>query len=288
MIKVLKSFTSAYDAVNWMTQNRMDDTSIEMTGTLKSMGMGPVPSGNYHVVLKSENNKPLKNPIKKGAEVNFMYGYPVITNPKDHISADVDKMFQEDKENLAAAATGQLDGEENEGRAIVINPYHPYFNPDDPSHEERIKNLARLEASRHVMDEINFKPNFEISQELQNLREKVFSKNKQGKYYLNNDDSFRKTIISRLVAGDKYLGKHDEIPVNDSLQKEVNFIFKQMNERKEKYGDKPSEEYLGYLHQNFQTSTGKNPQQAADDAVDNIKSIVNEIVLSVLKSLKSG
>jgi hypothetical protein len=53
MVKVLKSFKSAHEAVNWMSQNRIEDASIEMTGTLKSMGMGPVPSGNYHIVLKN-------------------------------------------------------------------------------------------------------------------------------------------------------------------------------------------------------------------------------------------
>jgi hypothetical protein len=52
MIKVLKSFDSAHSAVNWMTQNRIEDTSIETTGTLKSMGVGRIPYGNYHVVLK--------------------------------------------------------------------------------------------------------------------------------------------------------------------------------------------------------------------------------------------
>jgi hypothetical protein len=55
MVKVLKSFKSAHSAVNWMSQNRIEDTSIETTGTLKSLGhSGAVPSGNYHVVLKSE------------------------------------------------------------------------------------------------------------------------------------------------------------------------------------------------------------------------------------------
>lgn len=49
--KVLKSFNSAHEAVNWMIQNRVKGTSIETTGTLKSMGMGQTPSGNYHVVL---------------------------------------------------------------------------------------------------------------------------------------------------------------------------------------------------------------------------------------------
>jgi len=56
MIKVLKSFDSAHSAVSWMTQNRIEDTSIETTSTLKSMGMGRIPSGNYHVVLKGKAN----------------------------------------------------------------------------------------------------------------------------------------------------------------------------------------------------------------------------------------
>jgi hypothetical protein len=55
MVKVLKSFDSAHSAVNWMTQNRIEDTSIETTGTLKSMGIGSIPSGNYHVVIKNIN-----------------------------------------------------------------------------------------------------------------------------------------------------------------------------------------------------------------------------------------
>jgi hypothetical protein len=58
MIKVLKSFDSAHSAVNWMTQNRIEDTSIETTGTLKSMGVGRIPYGNYHVVLKDATKPP--------------------------------------------------------------------------------------------------------------------------------------------------------------------------------------------------------------------------------------
>jgi hypothetical protein len=57
MIKVLKSFDSAHSAVSWMTQNRIAGTSIETTGTLKSTGMGRIPSGNYHVVLKSDDQQ---------------------------------------------------------------------------------------------------------------------------------------------------------------------------------------------------------------------------------------
>jgi len=294
MTKVLKSFNSVHSAVNWITQNRIRNTSIETTNTLKSIGIQKILSGNYHVVLKSKNNKPLKNPIRKGAKVDFfMYGYPVSTDPTIHKDAGVDDMFQKGRERVAAAATGQLDGEENEGRAIFINPYHPYFNPDDPSHQERIEILARLEASRHVMHETNFKSNFEISPELQKLREKVFSGHEQGKYYLNNDDTFRQTIISRMVAGDKFLGEYEDenkIPINESLQQEVDFISKQMDERKKRYGDKPSEEYLSYTHDDptNESEPQMENQPASGDNVDNVKSIVNEIVFRVLKSLKIG
>jgi hypothetical protein len=58
MIKVLKSFKSAHEAVDWISRNGIEDASIEMTGTLKSIGYsGPIPSGNYHVVLKTTLGK---------------------------------------------------------------------------------------------------------------------------------------------------------------------------------------------------------------------------------------
>lgn len=54
MFKVLKSFNDAHSAVYWLSQNRIEGASIEMTGTLKSMGANSVPSGNYHVVLNTQ------------------------------------------------------------------------------------------------------------------------------------------------------------------------------------------------------------------------------------------
>lgn len=54
-MKVLKSFVDAHSAVQWLSQNRIEGASIELTGTIKSMGFGVVPSGNYHVVLKAQS-----------------------------------------------------------------------------------------------------------------------------------------------------------------------------------------------------------------------------------------
>lgn len=52
-MKVLKSFSTAHEAVRWLNNNPIDGTSIEMTHSLKSIGhAGRIPSGNYHVVLK--------------------------------------------------------------------------------------------------------------------------------------------------------------------------------------------------------------------------------------------
>jgi hypothetical protein len=70
MVKVLKSFTSAHDAVNWMTRNRIEDASIEMTGTLKSLGVVKVPSGNYHVVLKGNPLEFIGNLFNRGNKAN--------------------------------------------------------------------------------------------------------------------------------------------------------------------------------------------------------------------------
>jgi len=53
MIKILKSFKSAHDAINWVNLNEFENVTIEPTINLKSAGrVGYIPSGNYHVVLK--------------------------------------------------------------------------------------------------------------------------------------------------------------------------------------------------------------------------------------------
>jgi hypothetical protein len=58
-MKVLKSFSTAHEAVRWLINNPIEGTSIEMTHSLKSIGhAGRIPSGNYHVVLKSDTGEP--------------------------------------------------------------------------------------------------------------------------------------------------------------------------------------------------------------------------------------
>ena len=57
MKKVLKSFSTAHEAVTWVSLNRIEGVSIENTSTLKSFGYGRIPSGNYHVI-KSERGAP--------------------------------------------------------------------------------------------------------------------------------------------------------------------------------------------------------------------------------------
>jgi hypothetical protein len=53
MIKILKSFQSAYDAINWVRRSEIENFIIESTSSLKSVGHnGYIPPGNYHVVLK--------------------------------------------------------------------------------------------------------------------------------------------------------------------------------------------------------------------------------------------
>ena len=56
-MKILKSFSSAHEAVHWMSVNKIKGTSIETTPVLKSIGNreSSLSNGNYHVVLKSEN-----------------------------------------------------------------------------------------------------------------------------------------------------------------------------------------------------------------------------------------
>ena len=57
MKKVFKSFSTAHEAVTWVSLNRIEGVSIENTSTLKSFGYGRIPSGNYHVI-KSERGAP--------------------------------------------------------------------------------------------------------------------------------------------------------------------------------------------------------------------------------------
>lgn len=218
--------------------------------------------------------KTLKNPIKEGSNVYYSYGYPVIMHPKDHASNDIDEFLQTNP-HVAAQATGQVDGEENEGRAVVLNAYHPQYTSDPNS--ERNKSLIKLEASRHVMHENNFEPKFQITPEMQSLREKNFSYSEAGKYYLNDDNAFKQTVISRLVSGDTSFGGDDEIPVTPDLQEEVDSVSELMNKREEKYGDQPIND-TG----NGETSFDNFPSNEND--IDVLNSVLRKAVSLELKN----
>jgi hypothetical protein len=53
---ILKSFTSAHEAIHWLSVNPIEGASIETTPVMKSVGSrdSKLSNGNYHVVLKSE------------------------------------------------------------------------------------------------------------------------------------------------------------------------------------------------------------------------------------------
>ena len=56
---ILKSFTSAHEAIHWLSVNPIEGASIETTPVLKSIGNreSKLSNGNYHVVLKSDTTE---------------------------------------------------------------------------------------------------------------------------------------------------------------------------------------------------------------------------------------
>jgi hypothetical protein len=55
-MKILKSFNTAHEAVQWMNANHIEDTYIDTTPVLKSVGYrgSNLSNGNYHIVLKAD------------------------------------------------------------------------------------------------------------------------------------------------------------------------------------------------------------------------------------------
>jgi len=127
-----------------------------------------------------------------------------------------------------------------EPRTIVVNPY---TFKDDPRGKVQQNALIKLEASRHFMDEAKYKPKFKITPELQKWRNDVFGgelgkKGNPGYAYLNDDDTFKQTVISRVLSGDTQSSSGFQMPITKEIQNEVNKILKGL-ESKEKQS-KPS------------------------------------------------
>jgi hypothetical protein len=60
IMKILKSFNTAHAAVQWMNANHIEDTYIDTTPVLKSVGYrgSNLSNGNYHVVLNETTKDP--------------------------------------------------------------------------------------------------------------------------------------------------------------------------------------------------------------------------------------
>lgn len=138
-------------------------------------------------------------------------GYPVV-HANDLGLMDYFAKQGKDVGGMAWGGKTNVKGQgKGETSSIVPNPYYYKNNPAGQNA------LVVLEASRHWMDENDYKPSFEITKEMQKWRAKNFNDiGPAGEAYRTNDDAFRKTIISRFVGGDSNVP-----PITSELKKDV-------------------------------------------------------------------
>lgn len=133
--------------------------------------------------------------------------YPVV-NAKDE---GLSEYFMNHKDvagmAIGAGANG-IDGP----RRIVINPYSDVLKTDLQK-----EGLIRIEAVRHAMEEYNYKPSFKLSKHQKNLQKTVFKNMPYG----SNDEAFKRSIISRILAGDT----GDLQPTSEQEAEAARFIF---------------------------------------------------------------
>jgi len=136
-MKILKSFETAHQAVQWMNANKIEGTSIETTPVLKSIGYGNsnVSNGNYHVVLKSEGKfTPNKGDALLDSVTRLAGGGPVTPA---HIKA-------------AAEAHGITDESLHEKIHEILTK--PEFQPD-PTHD-MLAAAAQTSAIREALEKL--------------------------------------------------------------------------------------------------------------------------------------
>jgi hypothetical protein len=98
------------------------------------------------------------------------------------------------------------------GEAPVIVPNQNYFRGNPTGYNA----LVKLEASRHWMSENNYSPKFKITPEMQAWRKKTFANiGPAAEAYLNDDDAFRQTLISREIGGDSNIPKLTDEALNE-------------------------------------------------------------------------
>ena len=117
-------------------------------------------------------------------------GYPVVIEKTD---------WYKKNQHVSGMAAGGFDT--GEKAYISINGYAQQMK--NPAAR---KNLMRLEASRHLMDEIGYDPKWEITPTQKDFQESFRGVDK-GHYYADNiDNSFRQTLISRSIGMPLQLG----------------------------------------------------------------------------------
>ncbi len=124
-------------------------------------------------------------------------GYPVISAK----SMQLEDFYNKDGKEVAGMAWGGTKNPIGQGRGEKpsIIPNQNYFKGDPRGYNA----LVKLEASRHWMSENDYNPKFNITPQMQKWREKNFKNaGSAGEAYLNDDNAFRQTVISRFIGGD--------------------------------------------------------------------------------------
>ena len=111
-------------------------------------------------------------------------GYPIIIEKND---------FYKRNQHVSGMAAGGFDT--GEKPYISVNGYARQMKPPAAR-----RSLARLEASRHLMNEIDYDPKWDLTPEQKKFQES-FRGMEGGHYYADNiDNSFKQSLISRSVG----------------------------------------------------------------------------------------
>jgi hypothetical protein len=136
MKKILKSFVSAHDAVNWLTKNRVEGASIETTSTLKSVGYGRIPSGNYHVIALKSDKPPSED---------FFTPYDASTDAFEGARAKIDTSMK--KRPTLLRQMGPLASKVSEIRADAAAAEGYDEHPAEVAAEDAVDDLIHDTAS---------------------------------------------------------------------------------------------------------------------------------------------
>ena len=154
-------------------------------------------------------------------------GYPVVSAK----SLGLEDYFNTGGKQVAGMAWGGKTNPPGQGGPqkpgdpyddVSIVPNQNYFKNDPSAYNA----LVKLEASRHWMGENDYIPKFEITPEMQEWRKKNFENvGPAGEAYLNDDNAFRQTVISRQIGGDRNVP-----PLTSKALKEVGYVDKKLKD----------------------------------------------------------